>query len=55
MFAVANNTDKIPCYLCARMRRGYLYKQGSRSWAATIYKPKEARTVPSIPIRIIKG
>ena len=25
IFAVANNTDKNPCYLCARMRRGYLY------------------------------
>ena len=26
IFAVANNTDKNPCYLCARMRRGCLYK-----------------------------
>ncbi|MBP1587787.1 MAG: tRNA 2-thiocytidine biosynthesis protein TtcA [Clostridia bacterium] len=25
VFAVANNTDNSPCYLCARMRRGYLY------------------------------
>lgn len=25
IFAVANNTDKNPCYLCARMRRGHLY------------------------------
>ena len=25
IFSVANNTDKNPCYLCARMRRGYLY------------------------------
>ena len=25
IFAVANNTDKNPCYLCARMRRGSLY------------------------------
>ena len=23
IFAVANNTDKNPCYLCARMRRGH--------------------------------
>lgn len=27
IFAVANKTDKSPCYLCARMRRGYLYKK----------------------------
>lgn len=25
IFDVANNTDKSPCYLCARMRRGTLY------------------------------
>ena len=25
IFDVANNTDKSPCYLCARMRRGSLY------------------------------
>ena len=25
IFAVANSTDKSPCYLCARMRRGHLY------------------------------
>ena len=25
IFAVANSTDKSPCYLCARMRRGNLY------------------------------
>lgn len=27
IFEVANNTDKSPCYLCARMRRGHLYKK----------------------------
>ena len=27
IFAVANSTDKNPCYLCARMRRGYLYSK----------------------------
>lgn len=27
IFAVANRTEKSPCYLCARMRRGHLYKQ----------------------------
>lgn len=26
IFDVANKTDKSPCYLCARMRRGHLYK-----------------------------
>lgn len=25
IFEIANNTDSSPCYLCARMRRGYLY------------------------------
>ena len=25
IFAVANRTEKSPCYLCARMRRGFLY------------------------------
>lgn len=25
IFTVANNTEKNPCYLCARMRRGHLY------------------------------
>ena len=25
VFAVANNSEKNPCYLCARMRRGHLY------------------------------
>jgi tRNA(Ile)-lysidine synthase TilS/MesJ len=27
VFAVANSTDDSPCYLCARMRRGYLYSK----------------------------
>ena len=27
IFAVANSQDKSPCYLCARMRRGYLYSK----------------------------
>ena len=27
IFAVANSVDKSPCYLCARMRRGYLYSK----------------------------
>lgn len=27
IFAVANSTEKSPCYLCARMRRGYLYSK----------------------------
>jgi len=26
IFEIANNTEKSPCYLCARMRRGALYK-----------------------------
>lgn len=25
IFAIANSTEKSPCYLCARMRRGHLY------------------------------
>lgn len=27
IFEVANNAEKYPCYLCARMRRGHLYKK----------------------------
>ena len=27
IFEVANSTDKSPCYLCARMRRGHLYNK----------------------------
>ena len=27
VFAVANTSEKNPCYLCARMRRGYLYSK----------------------------
>ena len=27
IFTVANKTEKSPCYLCARMRRGHLYKK----------------------------
>ena len=27
IFAVANSTDRTPCYLCARMRRGHLYSR----------------------------
>ena len=27
IFAVANRTEKNPCYLCARMRRGHLYSK----------------------------
>ncbi|MGM9636955.1 MAG: ATP-binding protein [Eubacteriales bacterium] len=27
IFAIANSTEKSPCYLCARMRRGHLYNK----------------------------
>ena len=30
IFDVANQTEKNPCYLCARMRRGYLYKKAQQ-------------------------
>ncbi len=29
IFEIADNAEKYPCYLCARMRRGYLYKNAS--------------------------
>ena len=35
IFDVANNSDKSPCYLCARMRRGHLWTRKRRSLAAT--------------------
>lgn len=31
IFNSVYNVDKYPCYLCARMRRGYLYKRQSSS------------------------
>ncbi len=30
VFRVANNTEKSPCYLCARMRRGHLYAEAQK-------------------------
>ena len=30
VFEVANSSEKNPCYLCARMRRGYLYSQAQK-------------------------
>ena len=30
IFEVANSTDKSPCYLCARMRRGHLYSKAKK-------------------------
>ena len=27
IFEIANNTDRYPCYLCAKMRRGHLYSK----------------------------
>ena len=31
VFDVANSADKNPCYLCARMRRGYLYSHAKET------------------------
>ena len=31
IFDVANSVEKSPCYLCARMRRGYLYSNAQKS------------------------
>jgi len=31
IFRVVANTDRSPCYLCARMRRGYLYKMAQEA------------------------
>lgn len=30
IFDIADSVDKSPCYLCARMRRGYLYSQAQK-------------------------
>lgn len=30
IFNITNKTDKSPCYLCAKMRRGYLYSQAKK-------------------------
>ena len=34
IFSVANNTEKNPCYLCARMRRAATCTARPRSWDA---------------------
>ena len=58
IFSVANNTDKNPCYLCARMRRGHLYSKAKElgcnksHWATTSTTSSRPRswacsTVPS--------
>lgn len=36
IFDVANSVDKSPCYLCARMRRGYLYSKAKELGANKI-------------------
>ena len=43
IFAVANNTDKNPCYLCARMRRGHLYSK-ARELGCPLSKLKKVRS-----------
>lgn len=30
IFSIASKEEKYPCYLCAKMRRGYLYKEAER-------------------------
>ncbi len=30
IFESVEHIDDHPCYVCARMRRGYLYKKGSK-------------------------
>ncbi len=30
IFEIANNSEKYPCYLCAKMRRGHLYSQAKK-------------------------
>lgn len=31
IFDIANNTDRYPCYLCAKMRRGHLYSEAKKT------------------------